>query len=570
MNKVDNVEKIWLKSYDAGIPAEIHVDENDSLAGYFERSCSKHADKIALHNFGAELTYAQFEEKSRYFAAFLLEELGLKVGDRFAIMLPNLMQYAIAVMGALRVGVVVVNVNPLYTAPEVQHQLKDSGAKAILVLANFASVVETALPGTAIQKVMITEIGDMLPIFKRTLVNFVIKYVKRMVPAYHFSGMYRFQTALTQGAKLKFKAATITTKNIAFLQYTGGTTGVAKGAVLTHGNMLSNIAQLHAWIPPRLLDGTTDIMVTALPLYHIFSLTVNLWLLLQDGTKNILITNPRDIPSFIKELGKSKFTVTTGVNTLFNGLLNNPEFAKVDFSNIRYVIAGGMALQASVAERWQKITGRCITQGYGLTEASPVTSCMPVGAPSFTGGIGLPLPSTEMAVMDDEGNMLPPGTRGELCARGPQVMQGYWQQPKATAEVITQDGWLRTGDIAKMDEKGYFYIVDRKKNMIIVSGFKIYPSEIEEVLVQMPQIKEAAVIGIPDERSGERVKAFVVKQDPNLTSEEVLEYCHKNLTAYKIPRMVEFRDDLPKTNVGKILHRVLMDEEARLRDATTR
>lgn len=564
------MEKVWLKSYEPGVPAEIHVDENDSLAGYFERSCAKHADKIALHNFGAELSYAQFEEKSRHFAAFLLTELGLKTSDRIAIMLPNLMQYAIAVMGALRVGLVVVNVNPLYTAPEVQHQLKDSGAKAILVLANFASVVELALPGTAIESVIVTEIGDMLPTIKRYLVSFVIKYIKRMVPNYSFSNSYQFRDVLLKGEKLTFNKVKLTTKNIAFLQYTGGTTGVAKGAVLTHGNMLANIAQLHAWIPPRLMDGTTDVMVTALPLYHIFSLTVNLWLLLQDGTKNILITNPRDIPGFIKELAKSKFTATTGVNTLFNGLLNNPEFAKVDFSHVRYVIAGGMALQAPVADRWQKITGRCITQGYGLTEASPVTSCMPVSAPKFTGSIGLPLSSTEMAIMDDDGNILPPGTRGELCARGPQVMAGYWQQPEATAQVITKDGWLKTGDIAKMDEDGYFYIVDRKKNMIIVSGFKIYPSEIEEVLVQMPQIKEAAVIGIPDERTGERVKAFVVRQDPDLTSEQVLEYCHKNLTAYKLPRAVEFRDDLPKTNVGKILHRVLIEEEARLRDATTR
>lgn len=555
------MEKIWLKSYDAGIPAEIHVDPNDSLAAYFERSCNKYPDRVALHNFGAELTYAQIEQKSRYFAAFLQSELKLQRGDRVAIMLPNLMQYVVALAGALRAGLVAVNVNPLYTAPEVQHQLKDSGAKAILVLANFAQVVEKALPGTAIEAVIVTEIGDLLPTFKRVLVNFVLKYIKRMVPAYKFERAYDFRQTLTIGTKQTFNKVNLTTKDIAFLQYTGGTTGVAKGAVLTHGNMLSNIAQVYAWMPAKHAT-VSEIIVTALPLYHIFSLTVNLWMLLQDGVKNILITNPRDIPGFIKELSKSNFTVTTGVNTLFNGLLNNPEFAKINFKSVRYVIAGGMALQEPVAERWQNITGKCISQGYGLTEASPVTSCMPVSAPRFTGSIGLPLPSTEMAIMDDEGNFLPVDTRGELCVRGPQVMAGYWQQPEATAQVITKDGWLRTGDIAKMDAAGYFYIVDRKKNMIIVSGFKIYPSEIEEVLVQMPQVKEAAVIGIPDERSGERVKAFIVKQDPDLTAEQVLDYCHKNLTAYKLPRAVEFRNDLPKSNVGKILHRTLMEEEA--------
>jgi long-chain acyl-CoA synthetase len=567
MNKGYTVEKIWLKSYDASTPAEIHLESTDSLVSYFEQNAAKYANKVALHNFGAELTYAQLDENSRQFAAFLQSQLGLKKGDRFAIMLPNLLQYVVALIGALRAGLIIVNINPLYTAPEVQHQLKDSGANTILVLANFASVVQAALPGTHIQKVIVTEIGDMLPPLKRTLVNFVIKYIKRMVPAYQFPKLYHFRSALQHGEKLTFAPLALTTKDIAFLQYTGGTTGVAKGAILTHGNMLANVKQLYAWMPPMPKD-LQNVMVTALPLYHIFSLTVNLWMFLQDGVKNYLITNPRDVSGFIKELNKSKFTVTTGVNTLFSALMNHPDFAKVDFSHLRYVVAGGMALQTPVAEQWQKITGVCLTQGYGLTEASPVTSCMPVLAPKFTGSIGLPLSSTEMAIMDDAGNILPPDTRGELCVRGPQVMQGYWNQPEATAQVLTKDAWLRTGDIAKMDKDGYFYIVDRKKNMIIVSGFNVYPSEIEEVLVQMPQIKEVAVIGINDAHSGERVKAFVVKKDPDLTAEQVIDFCHQNLTRYKVPRDIEFRDELPKSNVGKILHRVLQEEEKKLQSRT--
>lgn len=553
------MNKVWLKHYDKGVPAEISESEYRSLADYLDKNFKKYANSPAFSNMGYSLTYAEIDQKSRDFAAYLQNTLGLKKGDRFAIMLPNLLQYIIAMFGAIRAGLVVVNVNPLYTTRELAHQLKDSGAKALLVLANFAHVAQLAIPQSEVEHVIITRIGDVLPRIKGALVNFVVRYVKKMEPSWHIPNVHYYRQIQKEGAELTFTPVDITPYDVAYLQYTGGTTGVSKGAILTHHNLLANIAQLLAWVKPFLCEDKPEIMVTALPLYHIFSLTVNCWTFFQVGASNNLITNPRDIPAFIKEIKNLKFTTTTGVNTLFNALVNNPAFAEVDFSHLRFVISGGMTLQKAVAEKWKQITGVNLIEGYGLTEASPVVSAPPMTTKNYTGSIGLPLPSTECAVMDDDGEV-EQGKEGELCVRGPQVMQGYWNRPDATNKVISHDGWLRTGDIARMDEKGYFYIVDRQKNMIVVSGFNVYPNEIEEVVSQMPEVSEVAAIGIPDSRTGERIKLFVVKKVESLTKEEVIAHCYRELTRYKVPKDVEFREDLPKTNVGKILHRKLREE----------
>ena len=554
------MDKIWLNSYDQGVPAEIDLAGYNSLTEYLEKNLTDFAPFPAYENMGCVLSFAEIDQQSKAFAAYLQNNLGLKKGDRFAIMLPNLLQYVIAMFAALRAGLVVVNVNPLYTTRELAHQLDDSGAKAILVLENFANVVQMALPKTEVEHVIVTQIGDAYPRVKSVLVNFVVKYIRKMVPKWSIPGAVHFRQVMKKGAAQAFKPVEIGLDDIAYLQYTGGTTGVAKGAVLTNRNMLSNIMQLHAWVKPFLIPGKKEILLTSLPLYHIFSLTVNCWTFLQEGAKNILITNPRDIPGFIKEMSKSNFTTTTGVNTLFNALLNSPDFPKIDFSKARFILSGGMALQRAVSERWKKLTGLNLVEGYGLTEASPVVSVPPMTTESYTGSIGIPLPSTECAVMDDDGEV-PQGQEGELCVRGPQVMQGYWKRPEATDKVISKGGWLHTGDIARMDERGYFFIVDRKKNMIVVSGFNVYPNEIEEVISAMPEVAEVAAIGIPDEKTGEKIKLFVVKKDDELTKEKIVTYCYTKLTRYKVPKIIEFREELPKSNVGKILHRVLRDEE---------
>jgi long-chain acyl-CoA synthetase len=552
------VEKIWLKHYDAGVPAEIHVDPNDSLKAHIERAFNAFPDLPAFTNLGKTLTYHEIDEKSRAFAAYL-QHLGYKKGDRFAIMMPNTLQYVIGMIGVLRAGCVVVNVNPLYTAYELGHQLKDSGARGILILANFANVLEETCQHVNIEHMIVTQVGDELSLVKRLLVNFVLKYIKKMVPHYSVKNVVDYNSMMKTAMTLDYQPVTLTGEDIAYLQYTGGTTGLAKGAVLTHRNILSNIAQVQAWAFPFFSKDRKELIVTALPMYHIFSLTVNLWSFIQDGGHNYLITNPRDIPGFIKEIKHLKFTTTTGVNTLFNALVSDPHFKEVDFSELKFIIAGGMALQAPAAEAFKRITGHSIAQGYGLTETSPVASAMPIGTNIFKGSIGIPFPSTEMAIMDEQGNFLPIGEEGELCVRGPQVMRGYWNQPQATAETITSEGWLKTGDVAKMDDEGYFYIVDRKKNMIVVSGFNVYPNEVEAVIAEIPAVKEVAVIGVPDERTSERVKAFIVKSDESLTEKVVMDYCYKKLTRYKVPKSIEFRDELPKSNVGKILHRLLRD-----------
>lgn len=552
------MEKIWLNHYDKGVPADIDVDQYSSLADYLTQSLEKNASLAAFENMSVALTYADIDKQSKHFASFLQNELKLKKGDRFAIMLPNLLQYVIAMFAAVRSGIVVVNVNPLYTARELAHQLSDSGAKALLVLENFADVAEKALKTASVENVIVTQVGDAYPTIRRKLVNFAVRYIKRMVPKWNIPNAIPFNEALSLGKKTSFVAPEISADDIAYLQYTGGTTGVAKGAILTQRNMVANIVQVYAWVEPFLEQGVPEIVLTSLPLYHIFSLTVNCWVFLHHGAKNVLITNPRDIPQFVKEMAKSKFTATTGVNTLFNALLNNKEFANVDFSHAKFVISGGMSLQRAVAEKWKQVTGMNLIEGYGLTEASPVVSTPPISTENYTGTIGIPLPSTECAVMDDDGEVLQ-GHEGELCVRGPQVMQGYWNRPEATDKAITKGGWLHTGDVAVMDENGYFRIVDRKKNMIVVSGFNVYPNEIEEIVATMPQVLEVAAIGVPDVRTGERIKLFVVKKD-DVTQKEIISFCYKNLTRYKVPKDIEFRDELPKSNVGKILHRALKDE----------
>lgn len=554
------MEKIWLKHYPENIPAEVNVDEFSSLVEIFQKSCEKFADRPAFSNFGCRLTYRELKQKSQEFAGYLYYELGLRKGDRIALMMPNVLQYPVAMFGALQAGLVVVNVNPLYTTRELVHQLNDSGAETIVVLANFAHVVEAALPQTSLKHIIVTEMGDLFPWMKGMVINGVVKYIKKMIPKFSLPTAVSFKQVLQLGKKHAWQPIEITSQDLAFLQYTGGTTGVAKGAELTHRNMVANLQQIHAWISTALREGE-DVVITALPLYHIFSLTANCLTFLKLGAFNILITNPRDIRSFIQELKKVPFTVMTGVNTLFNALLRRSEFVQLDFHSLRFVMGGGMAVQQVVANKWKEITGVPLLEGYGLTETAPVVSAQPLLQKEHREGIGYPLPSTEVKICDEEGNELPVNQPGELCVRGPQVMRGYWQRPDETQKVFFEGGWLRTGDIAVIEPDGWLRIIDRKKDMILVSGFNVYPNEVEDVLVKLSGIAEAAVIGVPDPKgAGEIVKAFVVKEDPALDEAAILQHCRQYLTAYKMPKQIEFRTELPKTNVGKILRRALRDE----------
>lgn len=548
----------WYKSYPKGIQQEIDTSEYTSVVEILEKSMEEHRDLVAYVNMGKSLTFGQVDELSLNFASYLQNEIGLKKGDRIALQMPNLLQYPVALFGALRAGLVVVNTNPLYTPREMKHQFKDSGAVAIVIVANFAHNLEKIINDTAIKTVIITKLGDMLG-FKGGIVNFVVKYVKKMVPAYNLPEAISFNKTLSVGATSTFVKTEINLNDNAFLQYTGGTTGVAKGATLSHRNVVANIMQCDQWFLNTKKGG--ELVVTALPLYHIFALTVNGLLMFSLGAKNLLITNPRDMKAFIGELKKIQMTVFTAVNTLFNGLLHQPEFAKVDFSKLKYTVGGGMAVQGAVAKHWQEVTGKSLAEGYGLSETSPVLSVNPLDGTEQIGSIGTPMPSTEMCIMDEEGNQLPQGERGEICAKGPQVMSGYWQRPEDSKEAFFGE-WFRTGDIGLMHEDGFFKIVDRKKDMILVSGFNVYPNEIEEVIVSHDKVLEVAAIGVEDEKTTEAVKVFIVKNDPSLTAEEVMEYCKEDLTNYKRPKHIEFIDELPKSNVGKIIRRLLREGES--------
>lgn len=556
------MEKVWLKRYPADVPAEIDADQYTSLIELFENSASRFADQPAFINMGEVMTFRKLEERSRAFAAYLQNELKLQKGDRVALMMPNLLQYPIAMFGILRAGMVVVNVNPLYTPRELEHQLNDSGARAIVVASNFAHTLERVVFNTQVKHVILTRMGDQLSGAKGTLVNFVIKYIKRLVPKYDLPDAISFRRVLQQGRRMQYVKPDISNSDLAFLQYTGGTTGVAKGAMLTHRNMQANLAQAKGAYAPVLNEGQ-ELAVTALPLYHIFALTINCLLFIELGGRSLLITNPRDIPGLVKELAKYPFSAIAGVNTLFNALLNNEDFQKLDFSSLRLSVGGGMAVQKVVADRWEKLTGKHLLEGYGLTECSPLVSGNPHDLAHYSGSIGLPVPSTEIRLVDDQGHEVAPGEPGELWVKGPQVMLGYWQRPEATAEVL-HDGWLATGDIVTVDGEGFIRIVDRKKDMILVSGFNVYPNEIEEVVSQHPKVLECAAIGVPNGVSGEQVKVCVVKKDQTLTKEELLIHCRRHLTGYKVPKIVEFRDELPKSNVGKILRRELRDEQKKL------
>ena len=552
------MEKIWLKSYPPGVPAEIDVNEFRSLGDLFDRSVKRFADKTAYVCMGKAITYAELDAASARFGAFLQRDLGLPKGTRVALMMPNVLQYPIAMFGALRAGYTIVNVNPLYTARELEHQLKDSGAEAIVILENFAHTLEQVRAQVPIRHVIVTSLGELLGFPKGAIVNFVVRRVRKLVPPWTLDGHLSFGDALARGAAHALQPVEVGHEDAAFLQYTGGTTGVAKGAVLTHRNIVANLQQAHAWISPVVTEGR-EIIITALPLYHIFSLTANCLTFIKIGATNVLIPNPRDIPGFIKELAKHRFTVITGVNTLFNALLNNPEFAKLDFSSLRVALGGGMAVQQAVAEKWKKVTGVALVEAYGLTETSPAVTINPLDLKAFNHSIGLPISSTEVSIRDDDGIEQAIGQRGELCVRGPQVTPGYWNRPEETRRVFTADGFLRTGDIAVIDDKGFVTLVDRKKDMILVSGFNVYPNEVEDIVANHPGVLEVAAIGVPDERSGEAVKVFVVRKDPALTAEALIAHCRENLTGYKVPHHVEFRDELPKSNVGKILRRELRE-----------
>lgn len=552
------MERIWIKSYSADVPAEVDVDAFRSIVDVFEQSVAKFSDKPAYIHMGATLAYADVDRLSRAFAAYLSEELKLPRGARVALMMPNVLQYPIALFGALRAGYIVVNCNPLYTARELERQLADSSAEAIVVIENFASVLQEALPRTAIKHVITTQLGDMLGWGKGTLVNFVVKYVKRLVPAWRIPGAIHFLTALRRGANLPWNPAPIASNDIAFLQYTGGTTGIPKGAMLTHRNIVANLQQHHAYIHEALQEGR-DVVITALPLFHIYALTVSCLLAVKIGAVNVLITNPRDIPGVVKELAKHRFTCFAGVNTLFKALVDSRDFARLDFSSLRIAASGGSALQEAVAAKWKAITGKTLIEAYGLTETSPVATCNPVDLAKFNGSCGLPIPSTEVAIKDEQGADLPIGEAGELCVRGPQVMKGYWNKPDETAKAMTADGFLKTGDIATIDRDGFVRIVDRKKDMINVSGFKVYPNEVEEVVALHPGVQEVGAVGVPNAVSGEAVKIVVVKRDPSLSAEDLKAHCRKYLTAYKVPRVIEFREELPKTTLGKILRRALRE-----------
>jgi len=550
----------WVKRYPEGIPAEIGKIEYPSLLELFEDCFDKYADQVAYVNMGKTITYRELDIYSRNFAAFLQNKFGLQKGDTIAIQMPNLLQYPIALLGALRSGLIVVNTNPLYTPREMAHQFTDAKVKAIVIVSNFACNLEKIKEQTGIENIIITDLGDMLGGLKKPLVNFVVKYIKKMVPAYNLPSAVKFNKVLSQGNELDYNRPHVGESDLAFLQYTGGTTGVSKGAQLSHKNMVAHTQQINLWFKPLLQKGVTETMITAIPLYHIFALAVNGIFMLRIGAKNILITNPRDMPGFVKELKKHAFTLMTGVNTLFNGLLNQADFKNVDFSKLKGSIGGGMAVQDFVAKKWEDITKSPLVEGYGLSETSPVLSCNPLDGSHNMGSIGLPTPSTEMAVFDENGNKLADGEVGEICARGPQVMNGYWG--RSNDNVFFEGDWFRTGDMGQMDENGFFKIVDRKKDMINVSGFNVYPNEIENVVANHPKVLEVAAIGVPDKRSTEAVKIFVVKSDESLTVDELNAYCDENLTAYKTPKYIEFKEELPKSNVGKILRRELREAES--------
>ncbi len=554
------MEKIWLKSYQTGVPAEIDLDEFRSIGDLFAKSVKLYGPRKAYINMDKAITYAELEKLSAAFGAYCQSVLKLPKGSRIALMMPNLLQYPVCLYGALRAGYTVVNCNPLYTERELEHQLKDSGAEAIVIVENFASVLDKVVARTPVKHVIVTQLGDMLDFPKRMIVNLVVKHVKKMVPAWNLPNAIELRDALIEGGRFPLQPVEVGHEDLAFLQYTGGTTGVSKGAMLTHRNIIANLQQSHAWIKPSLRDH--EIIITALPLYHIFALTANCLTFFKIGATNVLITNPRDIPGFVKEIGKYPFTTITGVNTLFNAMVNNPEFANIDLSQLRLSLGGGMAVQRAVAERWKQITKVTLIEAYGLTETSPAATMNPLDIPDYNGAIGLPISSTEVTIRDDDGKEVAMGEPGELCIRGPQVMKGYWNRPDETAKVIMADGFLRTGDVAIMDSNGYFKIVDRKKDMILVSGFNVYPNEIEDVLAMHPGVLESAAVGVPDEKTGEAIKIFVVKKDPDLTEASIIEHCRAHLTGYKVPRQIAFRTELPKTNVGKILRRQLRDEKA--------
>jgi long-chain acyl-CoA synthetase len=551
------MNKVWLKNYPSGVPAEINPNEYPSLTALIESGCRRFAQLDAFTSLGRTISYAEFESRARDFAAWLQQTAKLQRGERIAIMLPNVLQYPIALFGALRAGLTVVNTNPLYTARELEHQLADSGAKAIVILENFAHTLADVIEHTKLEHVIITGVGDQLGWPKSTIVNLVVRHVRKQVPRYDLPGALRFNDVLEQGEFLLFEPVTTTHDDIAFLQYTGGTTGVAKGAMLTHRNMVSNVLQAGAWLGTESKLGA-DTVITPLPLYHIFALTGNLMVFIKLGARNVLIANPRDFPAFVAELRRWQFSFISGVNTLFNALLNTPGFAELDFSQLRITLGGGMAVQRSVAEHWQRVTGNVLTQAWGLTETSPAACVNPFGATEFNGSIGLPISSTEITIRNDDGREVPLGEIGEICVRGPQVMLGYWNRPDETAQVMIGD-WLRTGDIGRMDHGGFVFIEDRKKDMILVSGFNVYPNEIESVVAAHPGVLEVAAVAQDDERSGEAVALFVVKKDPNLTEQQLIDYCRGELTGYKVPKHVYFRKELPKTNVGKILRRELRD-----------
>lgn len=553
------MDKIWLKNYPAGVPPQINPEEYASLKDLVEKSCARFAELPAYTNMDRTITYAQLEELTRRFAAWLQQSAGLNKGDRVAVMMPNVLQYPVALFGILRAGCTAVNTNPLYTPRELEHQLKDSGARVIVILENFAHVLEQVIHETAIEKVIVTGVGDMLGFPKSALVNFVLRYVRKQVPEWHLEHTVPFNKVVDEGKFLTLKTVDVGHEDIAFLQYTGGTTGVAKGAILTHRNMVANVLQSAAWLGTLTSTGS-DIVITALPLYHIFSLTANCLVFLKIGGHNVLITNPRDFTGFVKEIAKYKFTYFSAVNTLFNALLNTPGFDRLDFSSLRISLGGGMAVQKAVADRWKEVTGCVLTQAWGLTETSPAACINPFEISEFNGSIGLPISSTEVSIRDDDGRELAVNEIGEICVRGPQVMRGYWNRPEETDKVMLPGGWLRTGDVGRMDEKGFVFIEDRKKDMILVSGFNVYPNEVESVAVTHPGVLEAAAVAQPDERSGEVVALFVVRKDAALTEKAIIEHCRKALTGYKVPKHVYFRDELPKTNVGKILRRALRDE----------
>jgi len=556
--KGESVEKIWLRSYPKGVPAEIDVNEYASVREVFEESCGKFATRPAFTCMGKTLTFAELDTLSAAFGAYL-QGAGCKKGTRVALMMPNILQYPVCLFGVLRAGCTVVNVNPLYTARELEHQLTDSGAEVIVVVENFAHTLQEVVARTRVRNVIVTSIGELLG-FKGFIVDFVLRHVKKMIPAYTIPGAIRLSDALAEGRKRALERVPLGHEDIAFLQYTGGTTGVAKGAMLLHRNIVANLLQARAWLLPFMDAERREIVITPLPLYHIFSLTANCLTFMTLGGENVLIPNPRDIPGFVKAMSKFRFTSFTGVNTLFNALLNNADFAKLNFSSLRLTLGGGMAVQEAVALRWKEVTGSPLIEAYGLTETSPAATINPLNLAAYNGSIGLPISSTDVELRDDAGKAVALGQPGELCLRGPQVMAGYWQRPDETAKVIDKDGWLATGDVGVIDEQGYIRIVDRKKDMILVSGFNVYPNEVEGVLAMHPGVLECAAIGVPDKKSGEAVKLYVVKKDPALTADAVLQHCREHLTAYKCPRDVEFRNDLPKSNVGKILRRELREE----------